>query len=177
MIIAITGCMFAGKTTEALRIAEQYKNPLFLKPFIDTRYDKEQVVTHDGRKKKAVVVRNKSDIDKYLKYDYAPDHVVLDELHLFDQEVAEYIAAAFKSMNIPMTITGINKWSNGETPKVLDDMLKNLIDLEIIMYGTCADCGKPATHTGRLVEGGLIEVGGNDIYLPLCESCWSKRNG
>ena len=44
-VTLITGCMFAGNTTRAMNIAEQYNKPLYLKPVIDTRYEEDKIVS------------------------------------------------------------------------------------------------------------------------------------
>ena len=53
-IQVITGCMFAGKTTELInRLKKINKNHLLIKPKIDTRNTNNSVETHDGVQKQA----------------------------------------------------------------------------------------------------------------------------
>ena len=48
-IQVITGCMFAGKTTELInRLKLINKNYLLVKPKLDTRDIESQICTHDG---------------------------------------------------------------------------------------------------------------------------------
>ena len=64
-IQVITGCMFAGKTTELLnRLNKTNQNYLLIKPKIDTRNINNSIETHDGVQKKAITVSKVSDVSK-----------------------------------------------------------------------------------------------------------------
>ena len=66
----ITGCMFAGKSTELLRrVKKANKNFLLLKPNLDSRYDKSSVTTHSGEKLDAIVVNSVAEIFDKLNPD------------------------------------------------------------------------------------------------------------
>ena len=53
----ITGCMFAGKSTELLKRVEEYNmKTLFVKPRVDSRYDSCKINTHSGKKASANIV-------------------------------------------------------------------------------------------------------------------------
>ena len=63
-IEVICGSMFSGKTEELLRRLKRAKyaklNIKIFKPKVDTRYDKEKVVSHDDNYIKSIVVENKA---------------------------------------------------------------------------------------------------------------------
>ena len=66
----ITGCMFAGKSTELLSKVDEYNiRTLFVKPKIDLRYDESSINTHSGKKVDAIVVDSLAEIFiKMAKY-------------------------------------------------------------------------------------------------------------
>ena len=65
-IEVICGSMFSGKTEELLRRLKRAKyaklNIKIFKPKVDTRYDKEKVVSHDDNYIKSIVVENSNKI-------------------------------------------------------------------------------------------------------------------
>ena len=63
----ITGCMFAGKTTELLNRLNSLKEEyLLVKPMIDNRIEGDQISTHNGVATRAIRVNNLSDVFKQL---------------------------------------------------------------------------------------------------------------
>ena len=66
-IEVITGCMFAGKTTELLsRLRSTNYKYLLIKPKIDDREIGDTVATHNGLSEKAIRVNKLSEIFKKL---------------------------------------------------------------------------------------------------------------
>lgn len=175
MLTLITGAMFAGKTTKAIEYAERHsKNVLFLKPPMDNRYQADSVVTHDGAKRKAVILKGAYSLDKYLKYDYAPEAVVIDELHLHIEDIAFYAMHAFRSMSVPVFVTGLNYYANKEVPPAIERLRNStLMSQELKLKAKCSVCGKDAEYTRKLVENDkVLEVGGSELYQPVCEKCF-----
>ena len=59
----ITGCMFAGKTTELIRRLESYNQKfLLVKPKLDNRDKGDIIITHSGIEIKAKRVKDLSDV-------------------------------------------------------------------------------------------------------------------
>ena len=77
--------MFAGKTEELIRRIKRLEyakqNVLVFKPKIDTRYDKDEIVSHNMSKKPSIIIDKSTEIIAYIKDD--TDAVVIDEVQFF----------------------------------------------------------------------------------------------
>ena len=86
----VCGCMFSGKTEELIRrlrratIAKQ--NVEIFKPALDTRYDVENVVSHNNTTIRSTPVQFASDI---LLLSGESDVVGIDEAQFFDNQIID----------------------------------------------------------------------------------------
>ena len=86
-IEVITGCMFAGKTTELLsRLRSTNHKYLLVKPKIDDRETGDTVATHNGLFEKAIRVNKLSDLFKVLKNIKV---IGIDEAQFFTKSIIE----------------------------------------------------------------------------------------
>ena len=89
-IEVISGCMFSGKTEELLRRIKRatYANlsTAIFKAELDTRYDTENVVSHNQRSSEAIRVKTSAEI-----LPFAEDYQVvgIDEAQFFDENLAD----------------------------------------------------------------------------------------
>ena len=87
-IEVICGSMFSGKTEELIRRLKraQFANQkiLLIKPNIDKRYHKENVVSHQGSSFEAICVENAAAILELWKDEKV---VAIDEAQFFDSEI------------------------------------------------------------------------------------------
>lgn len=203
-IIAHTGPMFSGKTSalmadvRKLRIAG-YNVALF-KPGKDDRYSDHDVVNHDGNKIVANNVFCFNDIIEYIKHHPGIDVIAIDEVQFIesnnDKAIKDFIGDKINIMDFVKSDFDIKQFidyviSNELTLIVsgldLDSDLRPFRNTsEIFAYAThvykhkavCTDCGSYATTSYCKVEKSSKElIGGQDIYTPLCLSCYMKRNG
>jgi len=166
------GCMFAGKTSALLRDISSYKankhNILVLKPFVDTRYNKDFVVSHDQVKFPGSRIRNSVDILKLV----TPDTklIAIDELQFFDTQIVEVISS-LKSVYM-IVGSGLDKdyLKNpfGSMPQLIE-----IADNAIELFAKCTLCEAPASLTHRHSESKeLILPGDNAVYQARCNECW-----
>lgn len=173
----ICGPMFAGKSEELWRKLNrlQYaeiKYVLF-KPFIDTR-DNDQLVSRDGRKIKAIGIKNSIDIIKHIaKLKSKPSVVAIDEAQFFDEDlpdVCQYLA----DHKFNVYVAGLDNDFRGEPFK---SILKIMAYAEKIikLNAICTVCGAPATRTQRIIDGKpakyldpIIKVGDHESYEARC---------
>ncbi len=77
----IMGPMFSGKSSELIKKIRLFriinKNVLVIKPTIDTRYDKNRIVTHNNEKSDCVIIDDLSKIDSEIIKIY--DIIIIDE--------------------------------------------------------------------------------------------------
>lgn len=89
----ILGGMFGGKTSELLFRMNKYsfqgENVKLFSPEIDTRYSKNEIITHDGLKRECVKIKNTYKILDYL--DDETSIVGIDEGQMMDENLPEVV--------------------------------------------------------------------------------------
>ena len=180
----IAGCMFSGKTEELLRRVERAKiakrKVLLLKPEIDTRYSKEEVVTHYGRSYPC----HRIPLDPTLKTLRRILGAELDETEVIGFDEVHFFAPAFVELCKSLVgqgkrviVAGLDLNFRGEPFGSMPQLLC-LADEATKLQAICVKCGKPATRTQRLVDGKPItsgpeiQIGGRESYEARCLDCW-----
>ena len=168
----ITGCMFAGKSTELInRVDSSKKNFLFIKPKLDSRYNKGTIYTHSGKKTNALVLDSVSDV--FSKLDHI-SLVAIDEAQFFNKSIVED-CLKISNMGINIIIAGLEF---DYLHKKFDSMsfLLGIADSVTRLTAICVECSSPATHSHRIVnKKSTILVGHKDYYEPLCNQCYRKN--
>lgn len=172
-IHVITGCMFAGKTTELLkRLKKVNKTYLLVKPQIDTRNSSDQLITHSGINAHAITVNKLSDTFGMLS---GIELIAIDEAQFFDSSIIcdiNYLV----SKRIQIIIAGLEKdylnKSFGSMRQIID-MSTSLTRLKAI----CGQCGKDAYYSHRITTKNKKQVliGDADQYEALCKICFTKK--
>ena len=168
----ITGCMFAGKSTELLRrVKKANKNFLLLKPSLDSRYDKSSVTTHSGEKLDAIVVNSVAEIfDKLNNINL----LAIDEAQFFQKKVVED-CLEIQKMGIDIIIAGLEFDYLHKKFHSMSGLLK-IANSITKLQAICAKCNKPASYSHRIVsQNTKILVGHKDYYEPLCLDCYKKN--
>jgi len=171
-IEVVCGSMFSGKTEELIRrlnrarIANQ-KVEIF-KPAVDTRYDEEDVVSHNANAVKSNPVQNASQI---LFYDEDFEVVGIDEAQFFDDElitVCDELANRGKRVivaGLDMDFTGK---PFGPIPKLMA-----IAEYVTKVHAICIRCGNLAHYSHRKAKDDkLVLLGETDAYEPLCRKCF-----
>lgn len=174
----ITGPMFSGKTEELLRRLRREeiagKIVYVAKPAIDSRYDEDAVVSHNGSKMKTRKFADAWDINTFIK-DTKMDVFGIDEAQFFHENLADIIYYILSQDDIKIIVSGLDKdfalQNFGPIPRlmVLADRLDKLT-------AVCNKCGvDDASFTQRLVDGKpaaldgpTILVGGTESYEARC---------
>lgn len=172
MITLITGCMFAGKTSKAIRLSDD-GHTLYFKPCIDKRYKADDVCTHDGVSRPAVVLKNITDCDNYFLRSKLSHNILIDEVQFFDDFIVQAIKEADR-MGYEVYVTGLNYWADGRTPEIIKQLRK--LDVNEIKLKARCDCGNQATFTAKMVGSleNIVEIGGKDLYKPMCKKCFKQ---
>ena len=140
--------MFAGKSTELIyRVESSNKNFLFIKPKLDSRYDKGSINTHSGKKMDALVVNSLREIFNKLNY---INLVAIDEAQFFDKSIMED-CLKISNMGIDLIIAGLEY---DYLHKKFDSMscLLDISDSITRLTAICSECGSPAIHSHRIVN-------------------------
>ena len=190
-IEAISGPMFAGKTTELIRRLTRAeisgKEIIVFKPIIDDRYKKEKVVSHDGNEIESVRVRSLQEIlknitdesyklGKYVGKGY--DVIAIDEFHLFEKNNAVKISNKIANKGRKLIVTGLDTDFKGEPFSPMPELLAIADDVDKLT-AICNICNKDATKTRRIIRPfkGETQVltGAKNIYEPVCRNCYQKK--
>ncbi len=177
-IEVIIGPMYSGKSEELIRRIKRAKiakqNIVVFKPQIDSRYSKEDVVSHSGNSVNAIPISDPKQIYDFI--DSKTQVVGIDEVQFFDEEIVD-IAIDLADKGIRVIAAGLDMDFKGEpfgpTPKLL--AVAEFVDK---IQAICSVCGQPATRSQRLINGQpakyddpIIQVGAIESYEARCRKC------
>ena len=176
----IVGAMFAGKTSELLKkilwIEHQGKKILVLKPLIDDRYSRNDLVTHNNLSHSCYTFKNWNEVKEKFKLTKENlDTLFLDEIQFMNtEETLENIESTLNK-GINVVCAGLDQDSRGR-PWETSSMILGLSDKIIKIYGFCSICGHEATKTYRKIDAeGRTHVGASDAYEPRCLKHWEPK--
>lgn len=174
-IEVVCGSMFSGKTEELIRRLKRAKYARqkveIFKPKIDTRYDEENVVSHNENSINSTPVESAIQI-LFLVNDI--DVVGIDEAQFFDSELVS-VCQELASRGIRVIVAGLDMDFMG---KPFGPMPALLATAEYVtkVHAVCMGCGSLAQFSHRLVSNDkLVLLGETDNYEPLCRSCYNER--
>ena len=170
----IIGPMFAGKSTELLRIINMYKilnkKILIINHNINKRYDQpnSSIVTHDRNKiDNCLAVTSLNEIsDEFIQLH---DVIIVEELQFFEDAYINIVKMVdnFKKHVICAGLDGdFNRQPFGDVLRLIphcDDIVK--------LKALCKKCGDgtPALFSKRIVNNDKTTlVGSNDCYEAVC---------
>ena len=172
-IEVVCGPMFAGKTEELIRRIKRLEyakqNVLVFKPKIDTRYDAEEIVSHNLSKNPSIIIDKSIEVLSYIKDN--TDAIVIDEVQFFDHDIVA-IAEQLADQGIRVIVGGLDRNFRGEPFGPMPDLLARA-EFVIKLAAICVKSGLPATRTQRIINGKpahyddpTILVGANESYEP-----------
>lgn len=174
-IEVICGSMFSGKTEELIRrlrraqIAKQ-RIEIF-KPTVDTRYDEENVVSHDENFIRSTPVPAAANI-RLLANDV--DVVGIDEAQFFDDEIIS-VCNDLANKGIRVIIAGLDMDFKG---KPFGPMPYLMATAEYVtkVHAICTKTGNLANYSHRKIDNEkLVVLGENENYEPLSRAAFYKE--
>lgn len=176
-IEVICGSMFSGKTEELIRrlnrarIAKQ-KVEIF-KPTVDTRYDDENIVSHDESMIISTPVQAASQILLLIR---EVDVVGIDEAQFFDNELTS-VCNTLANDGKRVIVAGLDMDYRGKPFGPIPSLMASA-EYVTKVHAICMDCGELAQYSHRTVQDDkLVLLGETDRYVPLCRSCYNQRKG
>jgi len=175
-IEVICGSMFSGKTEELLRRlkrAEFAKMKIAVfKPKIDSRYDNEQVVSHDENTILSIPVKKAEDIISHVN---KVQVVAIDEAQFFDEDLIK-VCNTLANKGKRIIVAGLDMDFLGEPFGVMPQLLA-IAEQITKVHAICVDCGENANHSFRkTTDKELVKLGEKNDYKPLCRSCFITNN-
>ncbi len=171
-IEVICGSMFSGKTEELirrLRRAEfaQQEVEIF-KPAIDTRYDEEEVVSHDKNSIRSTPVPSSANI---LILAEGKQVIGIDEAQFFDLSLPG-VCMQLANNGTRVIIAGLDMDFKGR-PFGPVPALMAMAEFVTKVHAICMECGSLATNSHRMNQGDeLVQLGELESYQPLCRFCF-----
>jgi thymidine kinase len=175
--------MFSGKTgrlIDLLEAADRTGRPVVsATATTGDRNSTTSIVSHDGRRRRAVGVRSSRELRDVLA---GASLAGFDEAQFLDTRATAAVGAALDS-GTEIIAAGLDLDFRGAPFPTTELLIARATTVER-RVGICGVCGAPATHTQRLVgripaplDGPTVLVGGPERYSPRCERCfWAERN-
>lgn len=183
LLWVISGPMFAGKTSELIRLYDRtfYANQksIIIKPSLDNRYSDSEVSTHDNRTRKSFILNDIEELKEIVSKEL-PENVFIDEAQFFSSKIVNIIDD-LRKLGINVYCSLLNQTSEGKAFPFMDkkvDVGALLVKADHIdtLTAVCPVCGKNATKTYKIESSGNeVEVGGSNKYEPRCYEHWEPK--
>ena len=173
-IEVICGSMFSGKTEELIRRLKRVRfaeiELLLFQPVIDTRYDAEKIVSHNGSSFEAVQVNHSTDILEIWNNERV---VAIDESQFFDNDLIE-VARVLASKGVRVICAGLDMDFLGQPYGPMPSLMATA-EYVTKVHAICVSCGNLAQFSHRKTkEKEQVLVGAVQEYEPLCRGCYNK---
>ncbi len=183
-----TGCMNSGKSTRLLQAAHQYESlgmkVLCFKPLIDDREDEFVIKSRLGIKRDANPIEDDDNIflniSDIVDFVGRPDVIMIDEVQFLTEEQIDQLQEIAYDLDIDVLAYGLKTDFRGR----LFPASKRLIEIADSIHEekSICRCGRAAKQNARVVdgkivtEGEVIQIGGNESYIALCNKCFRNKN-
>lgn len=179
-LIVHTGSMFSGKTSSLEKDIKRfniagYKTVAF-KPSIDSRYKRNEIVTHDLTSMECLLVE---DIDELVAYvnELEPEVIGIDEVQFLQGPTESIISSISELLNrdITVVVAGLDMDFTGTPFEVVKELMP-LADYLYKHHAVCTKCGNDAWVSHRKTKAQeRIIIGASDEYEPLCRKCFTRE--
>ena len=171
-IEVICGCMFSGKTEELIRRIRRAQiaklSVIVFKPFIDSRYSKNEIVSHNYIKIESHSLKSSMEIKSY-SLDF--DVIGIDEAQFFDKDILKVCQQlAFNGKRV--LIAGLDKDYRGLPFGSMPQLMCEADYLDKLR-AICVKCSRSASYTKRIsTEVDQVVIGELDKYEARCRKCF-----
>lgn len=179
----VCGPMFAGKTSTLIKDYQAAKDRgdgvLIIAPEIDTRHSGHSIVSHDGATGGPVFrVRNFETLSAAVsRLPYSrPLSIFIDECQFLDVGFegdfleAVMFALAGRDVTVHMGFYGLDRDAKMRSWP-MTDRIRLLPRVQVsTIAARCHICNAPAPYTDRHSDGEVVQIGGTDVYFPVCEA-------
>ncbi|HSI77639.1 MAG TPA: thymidine kinase [Lunatimonas sp.] len=171
-IEVICGSMFSGKTEELIRrlnralIARQQVE--IFKPALDTRYEVEQVVSHNSNAIRSTPVNFAEDI---ILLAGNCDVVGIDEVQFFDEQIVR-VAGKLARSGKRVIMAGLDMDFEGKPFGPMPQLMA-MAEYVTKVHAICMKCGDLAAFSFRLSpDKGKVLLGEKESYEARCRKCF-----
>jgi len=173
-IEVICGSMFSGKTEELirrLRRAQFAKQRVeIFKPSVDTRYDEENVVSHQGTEIRSTPVPAAANIRLLAD---GCDVIGIDEAQFFDEEIVT-VCNDLANAGIRVIVAGLDMDFKGQPFGPMPALMATA-EYVTKVHAVCTRTGNLANYSFRKASGdSLVLLGETEEYEPLSRAAYYK---
>jgi thymidine kinase len=173
-IEVICGSMFSGKTEELIRRLKRAQfakqRVEIFKPTIDTRYDEEEVVSHNNNRIRSTPVPIASNI-RLLVNDV--DVVGIDEAQFFDDEIVA-VCNDLANSGIRVIVAGLDMDFKGNPFGPMPALMATA-EYVTKVHAVCTHTGNLAHYSFRKAQNDkLVLLGETQEYEPLSRAAYYK---
>ncbi len=173
-IEVISGSMFSGKTEELIRRLKRatiaHLETKIFKPSIDTRYDHQNIVSHDENAIRSIPVNSSKEIIPLVEN---ADLVAIDEAQFFDEQLPE-TCEQLALQGIRVIVAGLDMDYSGKPFRPMPDMLARA-DYITKLHAICMKCGNIANYSYRKsTNNAQVLLGEKNLYEARCRDCFYK---
>jgi thymidine kinase len=173
----IMGCMFSGKSTELIRLANRYKvlemKVLIVNHKLDNRYSEDAVATHSDIKMDCLSIDTLSKIKENYKTLYDESQVIIIEEAQFFEGLYDFVLDSCEKDGKHVIVVGLDGDSNRN---MFGDIIKLIPVCDSVkkLYGLCVRCkdGTKACFTKRLVDNDSQVFIGTTEFHAVCRKCY-----
>lgn len=171
----ICGSMFSGKTEELIRRLRRAEmagqNVEIFKPKIDTRYDEEEVVSHNHNKIRSTPVESSNEI---LLLGSTCDVVGIDEAQFFDEGIVD-VANQLANSCVRVVIAGLDMDFLGRPFGPMPNLMATA-EYVTKVHAICRRTGNLAHYSMRTTESkDLVELGETESYEAVSRSVFNEE--
>lgn len=175
-IEVVVGSMFSGKTEELIRRLKRAKiagqKVEIFKPATDTRYDEEDVVSHDNNSIRSTPVDNSNNI---LLLTADTEVVGIDEAQFFDAGLPE-VCNTLANQGKRVIVAALDMDFAGKPFGPIPNLMA-VAEYVTKVHAICMRCGDLAQFSYRKIKSDdLVLLGEKDEYEPLCRKCYNEAN-
>lgn len=173
-IEVICGSMFSGKTEELIRRLKRAKfarqKVEIFKPSIDTRYDDEEVVSHDDNSIRSTPVPAAANIPILAD---GCDVVGIDEAQFFDDEIVR-VCNDLANKGVRVIVAGLDMDFKGNPFGPMPNLMATA-EYVTKVHAICAKTGNLAQYSYRKAASeDIVLLGEVDEYEPLSRAAYYK---
>jgi len=184
-LVMYVGTMFGGKSHALLFHVDLHSWDKRIKAFIpaiDSRDDRDAIVTHSGRSYPATRISDPVQIkdelaDIRIGQGEYPSILLIDEAHMFGQSLVGVVLEQV-SKGMEVVCGGLTVDYRGVPFDVVTTLMA-FADVIKVYRATCKACHEQASrYNARLVEDERrIVPGGEGVYEPQCYRCFHRGEG
>ena len=179
------GTMGSSKSAQVLmtrfNFIQNGQRVWLIKPSIDTRDGINIVKSRIGLQSEADVIEPTDNLlQKMLSREELPEIIIADESQFFTEEQIYQLREIVSTYNIHVFCYGLRtdfKCKLFPASKALFELADEFVEIK-----SGCKCGKKATVNARLdaqgnvtLDGGQIEIGGNEKYVAMCWTCYYNK--